>query len=272
MSDVLRDAPELAERYDKVSDLQFESGRKLAEMMGVEEGDTVLDVGCGTGRLALYISGVVGPLGGVIGIDPSPHRLKVAEAKLKGAEHDNLRFMLGQGEDLISFSAGTFDHVYYSSVFHWIGDKAAALSEAMRVLKPGGAVGMTTVDRNHPLEMRKVMERIFSEPPFDGHVDLEDELSMLVGREELIALLADAGFEQIDIRSVVKKHYYSSAEQLFEFIEASSFGNFLREVPEHLRQRFLGTLKEELEKRRAGPRIELESSMVFATARKPGPA
>jgi arsenite methyltransferase len=271
MSSVTWDAPELAERYDKVSDLQFESGRRLADMMGIKEGDTVLDVGCGTGRLALHISKVVGPSGSVIGIDPSPHRIRVAEAKLKGLEHDNLRFMLGQGEDLISLSSGVFDHVYYSSVFHWIGDKAAALAEARRVLKPGGAIGMTTVDRSHPLEMKKVMERIFSETPYAGQVKLEDEFSLLVDREELNALLENAGFNRIDINTVIKKHYYSSAEELFEFIEASSFGNFLKDIPGHLRQRFLRTMKEELEKRRAGAHIELESSMMFAIARKSGP-
>jgi ubiquinone/menaquinone biosynthesis C-methylase UbiE len=269
MSSVMWDAPELAERYDKVSDLQFESGRRLADMMGIKEGDRVLDVGCGTGRLALHISKVVGPSGSVIGIDPSPHRIRVAEAKLKGPEHGNMSFMLGQGEDLISLPSGTFDHVYYSSVFHWIGDKAAALAEAMRILKPGGAIGMTTVDRSHPLEMKKVMERLFSQPPYVGHVKLEDEFSLLVDREELNALLANAGFGHIDIKSVVKKHYYSSAEELFEFIEASSFGNFLRDVPEHLRQELLVTLKGELEKRRAGASIELESSMMYAIARKP---
>ncbi len=270
MSSVKWDAPELAERYDKISDLQFESGRMLADMMGVKEGDTVLDVGCGTGRLALHISKVVGPSGSVVGIDPSPHRIQVAEAKLKGLEHGNLRFKLGQGEDLISLPSGVFDHVCYSSVFHWIGDKAAALAEANRVLKPGGAIGMTTVDKSHPLEMKRVMERIFREPPYAGHVNLEDEFSLLVDREELSALLANAGFKNIDIKSVVKKHYYSSAEELFEFIEASSFGNFLRDVPEHLRQGLLGTLKDELEKRRTGARIELESSMMFAIARRSG--
>lgn len=270
VSSVMWDAPELAERYDKISDLQFESGRRLADMMGIKEGDQVLDVGCGTGRLALYISKVVGPSGSVIGIDPSPHRIRVAESKLKGPEPGNLRFTRGRGEDLISFSSGAFDHVYYSSVFHWIGDKAAALSEANRVLKPGGAIGMTTVDKSHPFEMKKVMERIFREPPYAGQVDLEDEFCLLVDREELNALLANAGFKKIDIRSVVKKHYYSSAEELFDFIEASSFGNFLRDVPEHLRWRLLGTLKDELEKRRSGAHIELESSMMFAIARKCG--
>ncbi len=268
MSSVKWDAPELAERYDRISDLQFESGRRLAEMMGIKEGDTVLDVGCGTGRLALHLSKVVGPSGAVVGIDPSPYRIRVAESKLKGLAHDNLRFAIGQGEDLISLSSGAFDHVYYSAVFHWIGDKAAALAEAKRVLKPGGTIGMTTVDKNHPFEMRKVMEKMFSRPPYAGHVKYEDEFNMLVSREELSELLAGAGFGRIDINTVVKKHYYASAEELFDFIEASSFGNFLKDIPEHLRKEFLGTMKEELEKRRAGARIELESSMMYAIARK----
>lgn len=94
---------------------------------------------------------------------------------------------------------------------------------------------MTTVDKSHPFEMKKVMEKLLSKPPYAGQVKFEDELNMLVDREELNMLMANAGFNRISINSITRKHYYSSAEDLFEFIEASSFGNFLRVVPEHHR-------------------------------------
>ncbi len=87
MNSVMRDGPELARLYDRISDLQFEGGKKLVAMMGVKKGDAVLDVGCGTGRLAVHLAGIVGPSGSVTGIDPSPHRISIAEEKLKGQGH-----------------------------------------------------------------------------------------------------------------------------------------------------------------------------------------
>ena len=105
-----------------------------------------------------------------------------------------MHFSIGQGEDLSAFSDNSFDHVYYSSVFHWIGDKPGALKEAFRVLKPGANVGMTTVDRDYPFKMKEVMEKLFNDKLYAGQ-KLEDEMrKMLVNRNELIALLESAGF------------------------------------------------------------------------------
>jgi len=264
------DGRELAERYDRISDVQFKSGRQLVEKMRVKKGDRVLDVGCGTGRLALYVADIVGPSGLVIGIDPSPHRIRVAEPKLKDKKRPNVRFMIGRGEDLSEFSDESFDHVCYSSVFHWVGDKKAAVEEAYRVLRPGGNVGMTTVDRSHPFAMQKMMEEIFSRKPYAGRVSFQSEMGMLVDRDELVKRLKTSGFDRICIDHVSETHKYSSAGELFGFIEASSFGNFLRDIPEELRPRVLEDMKKALETMRKGNNIELEANTMFAIAYRPG--
>jgi arsenite methyltransferase len=263
------DAPELAELYDKVSDVQFKSGRMLVYRMNIMKDGAVLDVGCGTGRLAVHVSKMVGALGYVIGIDPSPHRIRIAEAKLAGGQTPNLSFRIGQGEDLSDYPDNTFDHLFYSSVIHWITDKPLALKEAYRVLKPGGNLGMTTVDRNHPFAMKAMMERLFSRPPYAGNVKFEDEMNMLMSTDELEGLLKNAGFQNIDMDSVNEMHHYASPDELFRFIEASSFGNFLREVPEDLRARALEDMKKGLEKMMTGSGLDLGSNTVFAMGRKP---
>ena len=269
MSNTKYDTQELAERYDRVSDSQFEKGSLLLEMMGLKNGNTVLDVGCGTGRLALHAADIVGTAGMVLGLDPSLPRVRIAENKLKGLRLDNVRFFQGRAEDLGVFSDGAFDHVYYSSVFHWVEDKGRALKEAYRVLKPGGKIGMTTGDRDNLSSMRAIRNGIIARPPYKGKVRAEDDASKPVNMGELERLMAEAGFRSARVVRQEKKRYYASPKEAFEFSEASSFGNSLMHIPEGLREQAREELFKELEKLRTPDGIELLSLSLFAIAVKP---
>jgi ubiquinone/menaquinone biosynthesis C-methylase UbiE len=269
MSNISRDAPELADRYDRVSDSQFNRGVLLTKKMGIGAGDAVLDIGCGTGRLAMYLSTVVGPAGRVIGIDPSPYRIDVACEKLKGRTVGNVRFAVGHGESPGDMPSGSFDYICYCSVLHWIDGKTAALSSAYRLLKPAGKVGITTGDRENPSGIKSITNRLFARPPYVGRVKMAEDASMPVTRKELGMLLADAGFTEIKIKLLAGKRYYSSPEEAFAFNEASSFGNFLQHVPESLRSRARSDIAEELEKYRKPAGIELAQNNLCAIARKP---
>ncbi len=102
MSEIDWDTPDIAVRYDKNCDHQYLKGQSLVEMMGISNGDTVLDVGCGTGRQAVYVSGIIGSSGRLTGIDPSSHRIELAQEKFARDPKGNARFLVGQAEDLSS--------------------------------------------------------------------------------------------------------------------------------------------------------------------------
>ena len=269
MSNIKFDAPELAERYDAVSDSQYKKGLMLIEQMGIKSGDHVLDVGCGTGRMAIHVSDILGPSGSVLGVDPSPYRISVAEEKLKTWALKNVRFEIGRGEDIGSLPAAAFDHVYFCSVFHWIDDKPAALAGAYRVLKPGGTIGMTTGDRDEPSTVRGITNNVLSRLPYLGQVKLSEDASKPVTMKELEALLSAAGFQDIDIKRRPVNKLFPTPEKAFEFNEASSFGNFLQHVPENLRAQARRDIAEELEKLRTPAGIEVTTNSVFAIAKKP---
>ena len=134
------DNPELARTYHRVSDQQFEGGQRLARLLHLVRGDRVLDIGCGTGRLAEWMASQFGPE--VVGIDPLPERVALARARAPG-----LRFEVGRAEDLGAFPVGSFDAVCVSAAFHWIEGKPRAVAEMARVLCQGGRLGLTTLGK-----------------------------------------------------------------------------------------------------------------------------
>ena len=112
--------------------------QRLAELARLEAGQSVLDVGCGTGALALAAKSFVGAGGEVAGVDPSPEM--VARAKRKAAKAAvNTRFDVGTIEAL-PFPDATFDAVLSSLMLHHLSDDTLekGLGEVARVLKAGG--------------------------------------------------------------------------------------------------------------------------------------
>jgi ubiquinone/menaquinone biosynthesis C-methylase UbiE len=113
--------------------------RKTAlRVSGVAPGDKLLDVGCGTGSLAIAAKGKVGPAGEVHGIDAAPEMIQVAREKAAKARVD-IAFQVGLIEE-IPFADGHFDLALNSFVLHHLPEelKRKGFAEIRRVLKPGG--------------------------------------------------------------------------------------------------------------------------------------
>jgi arsenite methyltransferase len=227
------DSRHLAEIYERLSELQFEGGRRLVERLGLEEGARVLDIGCGTGRLARWIGERLAPKGSVVGIDPLEERIRIARS------HGGVvRFEVGQAEALGAFEDASFDAVCMSSVLHWVSDKAKALAEIRRVLRPGGRLGVTTIP--HELTragtVARVLQPLLRRAPYAGHVDLT---ALTSGKRctstDLVLLVLESRLELVELHVTQHLSRHESGEAFVQFAEASSFGNFLRVVPEELR-------------------------------------
>ncbi|MDU8942479.1 class I SAM-dependent methyltransferase [Ovoidimarina sediminis] len=96
------------------------------------EGQSVLDVACGSGVLARDVRSRTGPAGRVVGLDPAPGMIAAASEIEPGIE-----WVSGAVEDL-PFEDGTFDCVVSQFGMMFFQDKAKAASEMRRVIKPGG--------------------------------------------------------------------------------------------------------------------------------------
>lgn len=112
--------------------------RKTVALARIQPGETVLDVGCGTGTLVMEVARRVGRAGRVAGIDPGHQQIVRARAKA-ARRNVPIEFQIGVIEQL-TFPDQTFDVVFSTLMMHHLPAplKRQGLAEIARVLKPGG--------------------------------------------------------------------------------------------------------------------------------------
>jgi SAM-dependent methyltransferase len=155
-----------------------------ADLAQLQPGERVLDVGCGTGTLALLAKQRVGTTGRVSGIDPSAQM--IARARRKAARRGlPIDFQVGVIEQL-AFPDQSFDVVLSSFMMHQLPDnlKRQGLAEIARVLRPGGR--LLIVDTKRPEEQHGRSARPIHTGPWNS------------GIQDQPALMQAAGFSEIE--------------------------------------------------------------------------
>jgi SAM-dependent methyltransferase len=116
----------------------------------IEEGESLLDIGCGAGLDLLIASRRVGPSGKVEGIDLTPEMAARAAGHLRLAGAGNARVRDAASES-IPFPPGSFDVVISNGVFNLSPEKESTFAEVLRVLRPGGRLQFADIVRRADL-------------------------------------------------------------------------------------------------------------------------
>ncbi len=155
--------------------------QRTTNLARIQPGDAVLDVGCGTGLLAMEVARRVGRAGRVAGIDPGTEQ--IARARRSAARRDMpIDFQIGVIEQL-AFPDQSFDVVLSTLMMHHLPAslKRQGLAEIARVLKPGGRLVIADFKRKQERQGRAARFHA-------GGSSIQD----------LAAMVSDAGFSEVD--------------------------------------------------------------------------
>jgi SAM-dependent methyltransferase len=166
----------------------------------LHEGEIVLDLGSGGGIDVLLSARRVGPKGKAYGLDMTDEMLELARSNAAQAGVTNVEWLRGVMEE-IPLPDASVDVVLSNCVINLSPDKAQVLSEAARVLRPGGRLAFTD---------------IVADPEMDEATrqDMQQFTGCIAGaltRQDFEAKLAAAGLVDVEVRETHRVHEHASS-------------------------------------------------------------
>jgi trans-aconitate 2-methyltransferase len=243
-----------AEVYDRVAQPQFEWAQGVLERLSLDGGETVLDAGCGSGRVTEQLVERL-PRGRVIAVDASPDMVEKARERL--GERADVR-----QADLAELDLGEpVDVVFSNAVFHWIPDHDRLFARLHAALGPGGPLVAQCGGEGNVAWLGRALRAVVSQTRFEPHFRGFGGIWNFAGADETAERLERTGFEQVrcwlEPRPVRPEHPY-------EFLRTVTLGPHLARLPEELQGPFVEAVLEEM-----GEPLELDYVRLNIDARRP---
>ena len=215
-----------AASYDRVSDPQVEMARAVLERLPLRGDETVLDAGCGSGRVtALLLERL--PAGHVVAVDSAPSMVEHAREALG----DRATVLCASLTELTLDEP--VDAAFSNAVFHWIADHDRLFRRLFAALKPGGRLVAQCGGKGNIDAFRRLADEVAAEPPYAEHMRDFAGPWNYASPEDTEALLAAAGFE--DVRCWLQPWPVQPPDPL-EYARTVCLGNHLEALPEQLRE------------------------------------
>lgn len=136
-----------------------EGTEQLIEVLDIQPGQTICDMGCGNGYYSLELARRVGPEGRVLAVDIQPEMLSLLDARAKAAGVENVRPILGTVADP-NLPAGTVDLLLLVDVYHEFSHPERMLRAMRESLKPDGLVVLVEFRAEDPLVPIKPLHKM----------------------------------------------------------------------------------------------------------------
>ena len=244
-----------ASAYDRVSDIQEDWARAAIERLDLQGDETVLDAGCGSGRVTRLLLDRL-PRGRVIGVDASPSMIEIARQALP----DRTEFIVS---DLLDLElTEEVDALFSNATFHWILDHRRLFERLHAALRPGGRLEAQCGGIGNLDEFLNSLENVNGDERFAPYVRGISSTWNFASPGDTELRLRAAGFDQE--RCWLEERLEKPREPR-EFLRGVCLGPHLERLPENLHQQYVDAVLEYL------PRpLTLDYVRLNISARKPG--
>jgi SAM-dependent methyltransferase len=266
-------APSWLAAEDHIERIGGRFGTLAIELLGLEPGRRVLDVGCGSGATTIELGRRVRPGGEAVGADISPALLDAAERRRRRDEVEGVRFRLAdvQAEDL---GEAVFDAAYSRFGVMFFDDPVAAFANIGRALRPGRPLVFVcwqpVVVNEWMLVPGAAVAEVTGAPPALPEPGAPGPFS-LSDPDRVRAVLVAAGFEAIEI-SPVEEDVVVRGGEIAEVVRSSALVGVVREAlqgaDDDLRRRILDAVDAALRGRVEGGELRLSAGVHLVHARR----
>lgn len=215
--------------YDRISSPMEDLGRKVLERLPLRGDETVLDAGCGSGRVTELLVDRL-PDGRVIGVDGSAQMIDAARARLG----DEVELYV---QDLVELDLPEpVDAVFSTATFHWIGDHPRLFARLHAALRPGGRLVAQCGGVGQAAAVHAAAADVGAREPYREHFAGWVGPWNFAAPEETEARLRAAGFH--DVRAWLEVVPLETPDGE-EWLRTIMLGTHLERLPDALRDGFV---------------------------------
>jgi len=244
-----------AATYDRVSAPQVEWAAAVIDRLELRGDETVLDAGCGSGRVTEMVIERV-PNGKVIAVDAAPAMVAKAREKIG----DRAEVLL---QDLAELRLNEqVDAVFSNAVFHWIRDHDRLFKRLFDALKPGGRIEAQCGGAGNIGNFHDAVSRLADRPPFSEYFEDWTGPWNFADDRTTTALLEEIGFTDVDCSL---EDWPVTPPEPHNYLRTVCLGHHLEQLPDELRETLVGRVVDTM-----GDPLLLEYVRLNISARRPG--
>jgi len=228
--------------YDRLSTPQQSWGEAVLSRLAVDGSETVIDLGCGTGRLTERVLERL-PRGRVVAVDYSPAMLEVARANLRPRFPGRVAFVRADAA-APPFTAAA-DVVFSTATFHWVLDHDALFRGVFAALRPGGRLVAQAGGGPNLARLLARAKTLVESPAYAGYFDGWYEPWLFEEAGEAAARLIAAGFVDVEVSTHPAPVTFATAGEYEDFLACVCVRHHIARLPAEVQTPFVKALSAE---------------------------